>query len=128
MSQLYTVNGEEVGWKGLRTSQLFVGQIALLEKSVPQPSGVFDTGWDEIQIDPPVFRAFLLAVLDHLRRFNGSWEFHAMVRGMLQVALELDEKVNGERPELEVDLRGGGTTGIDEDTAFSLALTKATSG
>lgn len=27
--------------------------------------------------------------------------------------------------DLEVDLRGGGTTGLDEDTAFSLALTKA---
>jgi DNA polymerase III subunit delta len=30
--------------------------------------------------------------------------------------------------ELEVDLRGGGSSGLDEDTAFSLALTKATSG
>ena len=28
--------------------------------------------------------------------------------------------------ELEVDLRGGGTSGLDEDTAFSLALAKAT--
>lgn len=28
---------------------------------------------------------------------------------------------------LEVDLRGGGTSGLDEDTAFSLALAKATS-
>jgi DNA polymerase III subunit delta len=27
--------------------------------------------------------------------------------------------------ELEVDLRGGGTSGLDEDTAFSLALTRA---
>jgi DNA polymerase-3 subunit delta len=30
--------------------------------------------------------------------------------------------------ELEVDLRGGGTTGLEEDTAFSLALTKAAAG
>jgi DNA polymerase-3 subunit delta len=30
--------------------------------------------------------------------------------------------------DLEVDLRGGGTSGLDEDTAFSLALTKATAG
>jgi DNA polymerase III delta subunit len=29
--------------------------------------------------------------------------------------------------DLEVDLRGGGSTGLDEDTAFSLALTKAAS-
>ena len=29
--------------------------------------------------------------------------------------------------ELEVDLRGGGSSGLDEDTAFSLALAKATS-
>jgi DNA polymerase III delta subunit len=28
--------------------------------------------------------------------------------------------------DLEVDLRGGGTGGLDEDTAFSLALTRAT--
>jgi hypothetical protein len=27
--------------------------------------------------------------------------------------------------ELEVDLRGGGAGGLEEDTAFSLALTKA---
>ncbi|HKN94591.1 MAG TPA: DNA polymerase III subunit delta [Thermoleophilaceae bacterium] len=30
--------------------------------------------------------------------------------------------------ELEIDLRGGGTTGLEEDTAFSLALTKAAAG
>jgi hypothetical protein len=27
--------------------------------------------------------------------------------------------------DLEVDLRGGGTTDLDEDTAFSLALVRA---
>jgi hypothetical protein len=27
--------------------------------------------------------------------------------------------------DLEVDLRGGGSGGLDEDTAFSLALTRA---
>ena len=29
--------------------------------------------------------------------------------------------------DLEVDLRGGGSCGLDEDTAFSLALTRAAS-
>ncbi|GAA3438918.1 DUF6086 family protein [Kutzneria kofuensis] len=98
MGKLFTVDGREVWSKAQGTSQMFCGQIALLEKYViQQPSGVVDTGWDEVRIDPPVLRDFLLAAFHHLREVNGSWHMHAMVRGVLQVALELDERASGER-------------------------------
>ncbi|QUQ62707.1 hypothetical protein [Kutzneria sp. CA-103260] len=52
-------------WQALGTSQVFCGQIALLEKhSTKQPSGVPDTGWDEVRIDPPVLREFLRVTLE----------------------------------------------------------------
>lgn len=98
MGQLYTVDGEEVWSTALGTSQVFVRQIALLaDFVVKRPSGLYDTGHDEIEVDPPVFRDFLLATLGHLHEVNGSWRLHAMARGVLQVALELDERASGER-------------------------------
>ncbi|GLY63645.1 DUF6086 family protein [Amycolatopsis taiwanensis] len=71
MGMLFTVDGQEVWDRGLATSQVFYGQIALLEKYVVgQPSGLYDTGCDEVQVAPAVFREFLRAAFVCLDSFK----------------------------------------------------------
>ncbi|WP_141725257.1 DUF6086 family protein [Micromonospora pallida] len=92
---LFTVDGREIWDRGLRTSQMFCGQVLLLEKLVETPSGIDDTGQDEVQVDPVALRAFLRAVFAYLDR-SGSWPLRAMVRGVVQAGLFLDYRTNGD--------------------------------
>ncbi|WP_225991914.1 DUF6086 family protein [Actinomadura montaniterrae] len=91
----FEVDGREIWDRGLRTSQMFCGQILLLEKLVRQPSGVHDTGYDEVHIDPVKLRAFLQTVFEYLGK-SGSQPLRAMVRGVIQVALFLDRRASGD--------------------------------
>src|SRR5690348_14646150 len=50
------------------TSLMFCAQIDSLAAMLKTPSGVSAPGYDEVYIDPPVFRAFLLAAFDFLGR------------------------------------------------------------
>jgi hypothetical protein len=77
------------------TSFMFCAQIASLEQMLKTPSGVAAPGYDEVYIDPPVFRAFLLAAFDFLRR-SGSLPLRRMMIGVLQTALFLDARASGE--------------------------------
>ncbi len=90
----FEVDGREIWDRSRATSQMFCGQILLLENIVRQPSGVHDTGYDEVHIDPVMLRAFLGAVFAYLDS-SGSWPLRAMVRGVVQVALFLDSRANG---------------------------------
>ncbi|MEU5948798.1 DUF6086 family protein [Micromonospora sp. NPDC047465] len=95
MGMIFKVNGREIWDRGLRTSQMFCGQVLLLEKLVDTPSGIYDTGKDEVQVDPAALRAFLRAVFAYLDR-SGSWPLRAMVRGVVQVGLFLDYRASGD--------------------------------
>ncbi|MEH1013692.1 DUF6086 family protein [Micromonospora sp. CPCC 206060] len=96
MGMIFTVAGEEIWDRSLNTGQMFCGQILLVEKLVGAPSGVHDTGWSEVEIDPPVLRAFLHAVFAYLDS-SGSYPLRAMLRGVIHVALFLDARASGER-------------------------------
>jgi hypothetical protein len=87
--------GPEIWDRNQNTSYMFCEQIASLEKMLKTPSGVCDTGVDVVYINPPVLRAFILAAFDFLSG-NGSLPLQRMVAGVLQVALFLDARANGE--------------------------------
>jgi hypothetical protein len=90
-----TTEGPEIWDRSQNTSYMFCEQIASLEKMLNTPSGVSDTGVDVVYINPPVLRAFVLAAFDYLSR-SGSLPLRRMVAGVLQVALFLDARANGE--------------------------------
>ncbi|MFI1993042.1 DUF6086 family protein [Actinoplanes sp. NPDC020271] len=88
--------GPQIWDRSQNTSFMFCEQIASLEKMLKTPSGVCDTGVDVVYVNPPVLRAFILAVFDFLNR-SGSWELRVMITGVLRVALFLDSRAHGER-------------------------------
>ncbi len=95
-SQEYTerINEPTIWEGGHGTSVVFCGQIMAWEKYVRMSSGVVDTGMDEVFIDPPVFRAFLAESLKRLAQ--DGYLVRRMMRGVVQLALFLDERANGE--------------------------------
>ncbi|WP_203831564.1 DUF6086 family protein [Actinoplanes palleronii] len=85
----------EIWDRSQKTSFMFCAQIASLEEMLKTPSGVDAPGNDEVYIDPPVFRAFILAAFDYLRH-SGSLPLRRMLVGVLQTALFLDARASGE--------------------------------
>ncbi|MEV4702116.1 DUF6086 family protein [Actinoplanes sp. NPDC049316] len=81
--------------RGQDTSAMFCAQITALEKLLGKPSGVRDTGMDEVYVDPQALRAFLMAAFDFLRR-SGSLPLRRMLIGVLQTALFLNARAGGE--------------------------------
>ncbi|MEU4569622.1 DUF6086 family protein [Micromonospora sp. NPDC023956] len=62
---LFKVGSRETWDRGLPTSPMFCGQVLLLEELVETPSGIYDTGQDEVQVDPEALRVFLRAVFTY---------------------------------------------------------------
>jgi hypothetical protein len=96
---IYEVDGKEIWSHSLRPSQMFCGQITLLETLIGAASGVRAPGDDFVYIDPTVLRSFLRATFAYLDR-SGSLPMRAMVTGVLQVALALDARASGDWLEL----------------------------
>ncbi|GAA4604311.1 hypothetical protein BJY16_004950 [Actinoplanes octamycinicus] len=86
--------GPEIWDRSWNTSFMFCAQIAALAEMLKLPSGVHDTGMDEVYIDPPVLRAFLAATFDYLSR-SGSLPLRRMLIGVVQTALFLDARATG---------------------------------
>ncbi|MFC3992395.1 DUF6086 family protein [Actinoplanes siamensis] len=80
--------------RGQHTSFMFCAQLAAVEQMLRMPSGVVDTGMDEVYVDPPVLRAFIVAMFDFLGH-NGSIPLRRMLAGVLQTALFVDARASG---------------------------------
>jgi hypothetical protein len=83
----------------LRVGELFLAQVAALERTVGKPGGVTTRVADEIEIDLVQFRAFLEGLLDLVGTSRSRW-LAALVSGPAKVGIVLYEKGTGERFEI----------------------------
>jgi len=100
MSQYYEVDGEPVWNPGTLSSELFLANVRVYEELLEVPSGFGPMRNDECRIDPPVFEAFVNAMLvwwDH----TGSQVIDMLVKGFIATLVTLAEKVGAKvrRPE-----------------------------
>jgi hypothetical protein len=90
-------DGREIWSPSLKVGRLFLDEITAIERAFDLKSGVNSFLADELQIDAPVFNAFVRAVLDGLAKTNNG-PLIALSTGCIQIAIALNGEISGEWP------------------------------
>jgi hypothetical protein len=99
MGMSFEIDGEILWAPALQVGRLFHGQANLISELFGEPSGVGEIIADDCQLDPPVFSAFVTAMV---RRYERSQHviLRSLLEGFLVTALALADRAGLAPPDL----------------------------
>ena len=132
MSQYYELRGETLWNPSQGASRLFLRHVALFEAELELPSGIGPMEWDESELDPEAFEAFVDALLTWHRRTSHS-VMRALADGFVVTVVALArragtpvdwERIGGPRagPYSDVQVSRNGAVAPPDGTAWAEEL------